>query len=295
MTLLALAAAVPLAGCSDPAGPNADRLALTFTGLEALANGYHYEGWAITPGGPVSTGKFNVGAGGSLVAVGGGAIANGEFATKVDLGTATAIAISIEPPGDVDAIPAAAKVLSGTLTGGVASLRVGGDKALGNDFMTAAGRFILATPTDGMNNNENSGIWFLDLVGGTPRQSLTLPTLPAGWIYEGWVVINGRPVTTGTFASGSGADNAKPYSGTMAGPPFPGEDFIMNAPAGLTFPTNLAGGMAVISIEPVPDDSPAPFTLKPLLGAIPAGAQAFTAYSLGLNLASFPSGTATVR
>ncbi len=46
---------------------------------------------------------------------------------------------------------------------------------------------------------------------------------------------------------------------------------------------------------PAPDDSPAPFTLKPLTRAIPANAADHVAFSMALNAASFPSGTATVR
>ena len=42
------------------------------------------------------------------------------------------------------------------------------------------------------------------------------------------------------------------------GPPFPGQDFVNP-------PMDLIGGAAVISVEPEPDDSPAPFVLKPLL------------------------------
>ena len=63
--------------------------------------------------------------------------------------------------------------------------------------------------------------------------------LPAGWKYEGWAVINGIPVSTGTFTNISDFDEADPYSSTMPGPPFPGEDFLINAPAGLTFPTDI--------------------------------------------------------
>jgi len=38
--------------------------------------------------------------------------------------------------------------------------------------------------------------------------------------------------------------------------------------------------MAVISVEPAPDDSPAPFTLKPLTRAIPANAADHVAFSM---------------
>ena len=76
----------------------------------------------------------------------------------------------------------------------------------------------------------------------------------------------------------------------MDGPPFPGEDYLVNAPSGLSFPTDLAGGKAVISIEPVPDNSDAPFLLKPLVGDIASDAMDHTTYSLGQNL-NFPTGT----
>ena len=293
--LLALSLLVPLSGCSDPTSPTRARLTLAFTKLEPLANGFHYEGWAVLANGPVSTGKFNVNSSGALTTVAGSPISSGEFAPAVDIGAATEIVITIEPAGDVDAVPANSKLLGGTLASGNASLAISGPKAIGSTFASASGKYTLATPTDGANNNENSGIWFLELVGGAPIVSLVLPALPAGWIYEGWAVINGRPVTTGTFSSATGADASKPYSGPLGAPPFPGEDFLLNAPAGLVFPTNLAGGMAVVTVEPVPDDSPAPFTLKPLLGTIPANAVDRVAYSMGLNPASFPTGTAVIR
>ena len=71
---------------------------------------------------------------------------------------------------------------------------------------------------------------------------MSLPALPGGLHYEGWAVIDGVPVTTGRLTSPSGADEAAPFSGPNPGPPFPGEDFLGNAPIGLVFPTNLAGG-----------------------------------------------------
>jgi hypothetical protein len=295
LCLAAMAMTTLLAACDDSTSPDDDRLVLAFTGLEPLAAGFHYEGWAVTPAGPVSTGKFNVGTGGALVTLAGATIAGGEFRTSVDLGAATAIVITIEPSGDVDAVPAATKVLAGPVSANSASLTIGAPQAVNSDFASAAGKFILATPTDGANTNETSGVWFLEIVAGAPRAGLTLPTLPEGWQYEGWAVINGRPVTTGAFLIASGADLSAPFSGPQAGPPFPGEDFLLNAPTGLVFPTNLSGGMAVISVEPVPDDSPSPFAIKPLVGAIPAGASSGVVYTMGLNVPSFPTGVATIR
>ncbi|MEW6682886.1 MAG: hypothetical protein AB1451_08180 [Nitrospirota bacterium] len=297
-----LVASALVAGCSDDDTPNPGTLALAFTGLSPLENGYHYEGWAVTSAGAVSTGKFNVGANGTLVTTSGSAIPSGEFATGLNLSSATDIVITIEPPGDTDTTPATTKMFAGPVVGNSASLAVGGAQALGSDFTTAVGSFILATPTDGdtmpfsdpNNTNERSGIWFLDLSTGTPAP-MTLPTLPAGWKYEGWVVINGTPVSTGTFTSASAADDSALFSGATAGPPFPGEDFLQNAPSGLTFPTDLRGTTAVISIEPSPDDSAAPFTLKPLVGTVPASALDHVTYALTNQASGNPTGTATIR
>ncbi|WP_396268559.1 hypothetical protein [Ideonella sp.] len=73
-------------------------------------------------------------------------------------------------------------------------------------------------------------------------------------------MVDGAPVTTGRFSSAMGAnsDSGGAAAGLLAAPPFPGQDFINPA-------TKLPGGMAVISIEPQHDNSPAPFALKPLI------------------------------
>ena len=284
------------AACDDdPTEAVMETLDLSFTGLEPLANGYHYEGWAIVDGAAVTTGKFNVDPGGSLTTVTGSPISGGSFATGIDLEGTSAIVITIEPSGDTDAVPAATHVLAGSVSGGNAALTAGSPSALGSDFTSASGDYILATPTDGANTNENSGIWFLSLASGSPAVGLSLPTLPSGWAYEGWAVIGGTPVTTGRFTAVDVADDDDPFSGAEPGPPFPGEDFLNRAPAGLTFPIDLAGGTAVISIEPEPDDSPAPFTFKPLVGAILADATDHVTYSIGNNASAFPTGTAVIR
>ena len=282
-------------GCSDnstaPAAPMT--VDLEFDGLELLENGFHYEGWAIIDGAPLATGKFNVSQAGDIVDLSGVPIVGGSFDVGVDISGASAVVITIEPDGDTDAVPAQTHVLAGSISGASASLSLGDSQALGSDFSSAAGGYILATPTDETIDDELSGIWFLDPEGPSP--SLTLPVLPDGWRYEGWAVIAGTPVSTGRFTSAAGADEAATFSGPNAGPPFPGEDFLVNAPAGLVFPTSLAGGIAVISIEPQPDDASGPFTLKPLVGAIPGDAVDHFLYDSDSSLASFPTGTVLIR
>ena len=269
-------------------------LQLDLSGVDPLANGYHYEGWAITRGGPVSTGKFNIGPGGAIVGLDGNIITDGVFHPLPEMDTATDVVITIEPDGDVDDIPSATHYLAGSLANGIGALTVGHAAALGDDFSSAAGGYILATPTNGPETDGNSGIWFLDLSTGSPSVGLELPGLPDGWAYEGWVVIVGVPVSLGRFTEVDAMDLADPFSGTEGGPPFPGEDYLNNAPAGLTLPTDLSGSTAVISVEPSPDDSSAPFTLKPLIGSIPADATNHETYPLAIGAGDLPSGTAVI-
>jgi len=290
LILMAIIGLLLISSCKKDEDPEETMKSITvnITGLEDLGSDYVYEGWLIVNGSPVTTGTFTVDANGNL--------SETMFELKgSDVDNATKFVLSIEPKNDSDPAPAATKMMAGDFSGTNASLTI----APVGDFSNAAGKYILATPTDGADTHENSGIWFLDLSTGAPTVGLDLPQLPDGWKYEGWVVINGQPVTTGTFTNTMATDDADPFSGSMALPDvngtdgfFPGEDFLMNAPSGLNFPTDIAGGMAVISVEPYPDNSANPFTLKPLVQPIPADAMDHTVYEMGQNL-SFPTGTVT--
>lgn len=285
LTLLLILTAVFI-GC-DKDNDNADaKLILNILGLEDLGSSAMYEGWIMVDGSPMTTGTFSVDGSGNL----------NETSFTVDsddLASATAFILTIEPYPDPSSNPSSTHIIAGDFSGNSASLSVGHGAALGDNFNSSSGKYILATPTNGADNNENSGIWFLDISSGAPMVGLNLPTLPSGWNYEGWTVINGTPVTSGTFRQVNVVDDSDPFSGTMPGPPFPGEDYLNNAPSGLTFPTDIAGGTAVISIEPDPDNSPNPFTLKPLAQPIPASAIDHFTYDMGQNLGSFPTGTVT--
>ncbi len=286
LSFLMIALSIGLASCSDDDDNSStvnDTLTIDLTGLENLGAGYAYEGWVIVDGAPVSTGVFTVNDEGSL--------SERQF-TVPTLSDASTFVLTIEPSPDNDPSPSAVHLVAGDFNGNTASLDVGHSAAINNDFESSTGNFILATPTDSDDTNEYSGVWFLDNSSGMPAVGLDLPVLPEGWIYEGWAIIDGSPVTTGKFSSVSSSDNAAPYSGPNAGPSYPGEDFLLNAPAGKTFPTNLEA--AVISIEPVPDNSAAPFLLKPLVGPISADAEVHTALPMNNNAtATNPQGTVT--
>ncbi len=129
------------------------------------------------------------------------------------------------------------------------------------------GSYMLVTPTD-RTINQRSGLWFVqrtDSPQGTPDVPLTLnlePGLilslpPEGWTYNGWI----RDTAGGNFWLGTGRFRAvnQPdssityYDAERSAYPFPGEDFLRNAPRGLFFPVNLPSTgerEVVVSLEP---------------------------------------------
>ena len=269
-------------GCDsdDDASPNNADLVLNLLGLETLGSDYVYEGWIIVDGNPVSTGTFT------------SVTFPQTFQVDADqLANATTFVLSIEPAIDPDPAPAATKVLAGDFSGSTANVST----ALIGDFSTASGAFFLRTPTDEMganNGNDQNGVWF-GTPGMPPTPNFVLPTLPDGWIYEGWVVGDAGPLSTGTFSAFDTVDNSAPFSEVInPGPPVPGEDFFLNAPAGETFPLDIRGRTVVISVEPVPDDSAAPFAIKPLVG-VSGNELAPNVHDFNQNLGSLPTGTIT--
>jgi hypothetical protein len=279
-TLLLVGLSLIFASCSNNDNtPTNSNLTLDLTGLEALGANYVYEGWIIVNGSPVSTGTFTSVTFPQTFSV-----------NTSQLASATKFVLSIEPANDPDPAPAATKILAGDFSGNSASVTTG----IVGDFSNAAGAFFLRTPTDetGTNNgNDENGVWF-GTPGAPPTPNFVLPTLPAGWAYEGWVVGDNGPISTGTFTAFNTMDSGNGFSGTQnnAGPPVPGEDFFLNAPAGETFPLDVRGRTVVISVEPVPDDAAAPFAMKPLVGT--AGQMtAPSTHNFGQNLGSLPWGT----
>ncbi|GGG60249.1 anti-sigma factor [Bizionia arctica] len=283
MIFSVLALSTVLVSCSsdddnNSMEPTTSSLTLNLSGMEPLGANYVYEGWIIVDGAPVSTGTFSSVTFPQTFTV-----------NTVQLSSATTFVLSIEPTNDLDPDPSATKILAGDFSGNAANVSTG----IVGDFLNASGAYFLRTPTDenGTNNgNDENGIWF-GTPGAPPTPNFNLPTLPNGWAYEGWVVGDSGPLSTGTFNMFDIVDHAAPFSETMqSGPPVPGEDFFLNAPAGETFPLDVRNRTVVISIEPVPDNSPAPFVMKPLVG-VTGTATAPATHDLGLNLSSMPTGS----
>ncbi len=265
--------------------PEQSDMQLNLTGLEELGADYVYEGWIIVNGNPISTGVFTVEGNSPL---------SKTFSVDAEqLTAAAAFVLSIEPTNDQDPAPSATKLLSGAFENNTATVSINDQVG---DFANASGTFFLRSPTDeddGMNNgNDQFGIWF-GTPGMPPTPNFVLPTLSDGWVYEGWVVVEGvGPLSTGTFSDASAqmTDGSAMFSGSNPGPPIPGEDFFMNAPSGADFPLDLRGRTVVISVEPFPDNSAGPFLLKPLVG-IAGQETAPSTHNLDLNASSFPTGT----
>ena len=251
---------------------------VNFDQLPELGADYVYEGWLIVNGAPIAAGRFD-------------AADEVEFKFDADYTEATAYILTIEPRFNDDPAPSSTHILGGDLVNGVADITIAHPGALGDDYTNVSGSFILAAPSSTTPERDFlKGIWFLDMSSGAPMSSLNLPALPAGWAYEGWVATANGPISTGRFTSLEGADSdgAGPAAGPNAGPPFAGQDFIEPA-------LELPGNMAVISIEPEPDDSPAPFALKPLVGMIESVDMPGVNQMLNQNGEAVPTGRVAIR
>ena len=262
-----------------------DALSLNISGLEDLGTDYVYEGWIIVNGSPVTTGRFSVD--------GNGALSQTAFnLDETQLNAATTFVLTIEPAVGDDPAPSDVHILAGDFSGDAGTMTISHAAALGNDFGAASGSFILATPSTMSMADEHEGVWFLDNSSGSPMESLNLPTLPSGWVYEGWAVIDGKAISSGRFTSTDMADlDNNPFKGPDGTPPFPGEDFIMGSSNGVDLSLAQPINKVVISVEPMMDNSPAPFTLKPLLSQdLDSSSPTHTVIGLQQNL-TFPTGS----
>jgi hypothetical protein len=249
----AITASLAACGGDDNDSDDIVQLSITPTNLEALGDDYNYEGWLIVDGVAVSTGTFDIENNLTVPK---------SFNFDEDMAArATTFVLTIEPEVGDDPAPSAVHIIAGDLVAGQTLAVTSHEAALATDFSSIEGRFVLATPSNG-NITPTQGIWYLDNSSGVAEAGLTLPSLPSGWRYEGWVVNDG-PISTGTFTAAAMADSdgAGATAGPNPTPEFPGQDFITPA-------VDLVGKTVVISVEPNPDNSSAPFSLKPLVAVI---------------------------
>lgn len=264
---------------------------LEIEGLPRLESGFYYQAWARIGFDDFGTDAFNKAANGGYVN-GAGQFIQNVFVFEQDVSDADLIFITIENKGDSDDTPSGTVVLAGDVVNSVADLSVNHELALGTSFSSATGQFMLFSNAFGGSATDISGLWFTGGSATALTPGLSLPSLPDGWIYEGWMEVGGAMVSTGYFRDTNTHDLNRRYSDTDT-PAFPGEDFLSDAPTGVTFPLNPASGTVKVTVEPFPDDWSDPYGITVLSGTVPASPAARTAYPMTAAF-SAPSGKATL-
>lgn len=288
------------------------QIVLNFDDLQALGDSAWYEGWVIwgddndkyesigvfqvDNNGNLSPSVFDVNLGylheakSILITIESDDIPGYIVTGTVDTALNTTIYDSTEGPSKYKILGAKIIANSGTFSFGHADV-------LDFKLNEIEGNYFIDTPSDTLNLNPRSGLWFAIFdTAGAVIKGLNLPTLPAQWAYEGWIEINGVSISTGTFRNPGAPDDDIVYYDTLTtGHSFPGEDFLMNAPAGTNFPVDLGTTNSDIYITVKaahPSNCNNPFSEIIVLEAtIPSGAVENTVYSMVSNYLSLPTGT----
>lgn len=262
-------------------------IAMGFENLQRLEQGEGiYAGWVrLDNGDVIGLGTFNVDTDGRPVNRDGEFI--DRFSSPESLFNSVSIVITVEPSGNAGPQPGSAAILQGPFLDGVAQMSVPAPLLIDQ----SGGSYRVFTPTDGPDTNENSGVWAVDEDG---EASLQLPPLNNVYSYEHYMIIDGQTVTMGRFVSPDAPDFINRFSGPLEPPPFPGEDFLQNAPPGLVFPTDLSGTRLLVTLEPTLDDTIDPSQLVILEAVLPAGLQGGETIQLTNRTGDFPTGTAAI-
>lgn len=219
--------------------------------------------------------------------------------------------ITLEPPGDDDAVPSSFVLLAGDFDGARAELGIEGSVTNGLPLEQQPGAHSLFTSSNnvalGYPSFENAGLWLFNIfpsqnAHGTREVKLT--PLRAAWTYEGWIVLRHRASDAVWFSYGkyrpdehgllTSRDNtgSGPFSGDVdyvngGIEDVPGDEWTTNLfelalPGGLSLPFALdavddAGEALwthVITVEPAFDETEPLGTERPFVAvyANPIGA-----------------------
>ena len=289
-----------------------------FIGLLPPAEGAGWlEAWVTVDGRPVSAGRFTLDANQVYDVHGrplGHPLEGVEFLAAGDARAATEAFVTLEPLDDPAPRSPGRTLLRGgqdPQDPGVFRADVSGAVA---DFSEVQGAFTLMAgaqpaPPDGGEGEgeadpggeggegegegeqgpqrdpvaERQGIWFVqhDEPDAAPSAGLTLPALPEGWRYEGWVEDARTPDlaifhwTTGRFARAFGMDADQEEDGDAPDAlNFPGEDFrghpVLDPGGDDDLPLNFAseGWKVMVTLEPEPDPYPGPSQFRLLRATV---------------------------
>ena len=186
---ISLVAALVLAACGDdpsvpPAGTHFELVVQGLPSADPDRDGT-YEIWVYgARDSAVSAGRFTI-------------TNTQEQVVPFDLPVADArrVTVTLEPPNDHDAHPAAFKIMSGELTGATAELRIEGDITNGRPLEPNPDAHSLFTSSNnvqyGYPSLENAGLWLFSILPSQnahkSREVKVTPLRPS-WLYQGWVV-----------------------------------------------------------------------------------------------------------
>lgn len=263
VSVLAAIAALAAGACGDsPSGVAAgSRLEIAFTGLRNLdpATEGSYQAWAYRGSVPHPLGRLVI-------------PADGRVEVEVPEGGVERLVVTVEPPGDTDAVPSAQTLLGGELSGGRGELGVVDYVTRGLPLNPEPGHHSLFTSSNnvelGYPSYENAGLWMFSVepqwnAHGTREVKMT--PLQPGWVYEGWVVHRkGTPdevwLPYGKFRpdehqllSSRDDDGSGPFSGDEdyrngGIEDVPGQEWTTN-PFGLRVPGDLPLPFALDSVD----------------------------------------------
>ena len=295
---LALALLI-IAGCDsgvdEPDDAETGSLILSVSQMAPLPGDYHLEGWVTTLANPArSIGKFAVDASGALVDLTGTPIEARRFDTGFSLDSAQVLYITIEPPGDTNDSPSDTRLMGGLFIDGQASLQAADFEGIEDELILAAGTYIVDTPTDGPDTNNDSGIWFVNLTGGPPARGLRAAIPIQGWQYQAWTEFDDIAINMGIITHHSRPDDSSMHSGPQLGYNYPGEDFLFNPPPGLVFPISVEGARVYVTLEPEPDPDPAPSQFVLFEARVPGELLPGQTHNMTNLIDRFPIGTAVL-
>ncbi|MFT5143816.1 MAG: hypothetical protein ACI80V_003843 [Rhodothermales bacterium] len=282
-----------LAGCDSGSGsneiPQYYQAQLLLDGLKGLGGGARYEAWALIAAEWQSVAVFNFDQNDRLVDLNGRLVAN-TFITEVDMEPATEVLVTIEDRRDADLEPSDTQVLRGEVNGSLTTLSF--VEAVG-DFSGAAASYTIGTPTDLDTGNEAFGVWLG--TPGTYTPTMTAPNPGEGWQFELWIELTSGTWSLGKFDDPAGRDIGHPFSDMLELFQVPGEDLLVNPPAGETFPLAVAGHTIFVTLEPNPDDfGVTPYGIRLLEADIAPSAAPGSGFPM-TNVGSYPSGTVQFR
>ena len=300
-----------VSGCSGEDDSARRQVSLVFAEMMVdqrmfIDNNGMLELWAVKRNAYTSLGSFRINFNGRPVDLDGDLIDH--FESDFDLFDAARLVVTFESSsaGQRAGAGTGPEIMSGLITGNSFELDNGAA------FQGVLGQYLIVTPSDGGGipdtvaedeTNPNCGIWFTARDWGRPGPGLGLPVAPEGWIYEGWLMHDHMEfLSMGQFDSINVLDDNNIYLASEerlyaeSTYHFPGEDFLVNAPEGLTFPFDVRGSMTFVTMEPIPDNDPDnPFMIMTLFcKTIPMEIET-TTKSMQLDAPPLPHATATLK